>query len=153
MHAIISDGGVSRFDDLHIDVIDESWKDRKLWIPGAIEAYKLARTIAANNGFDFSIAVGFSLESSEAPRGINFKTRQDLEGEFDWTPPSLYLFHPGTEPWAKPGSKSATGTGYTTNAEIDTAIFQIPGEVEHCTYLEFRQGDASEYCRSIFVWG
>jgi hypothetical protein len=152
MRAVINDGGVDRYDDLHIDAIDERWKHRPLWISGALESHDLALTVRDRNGFDISIGVGFSLEPSNFPGGVNFGTREELECQLNRTPPSLYLFHSGTEPWAKRDPESAASAGYTTVAEIEPAILQIPGKEKHCTYFEFRQGGNCEYFRSVFIW-
>jgi len=39
MTAIARDGGVDRYDDLHIDKIDPLWGSRDLWLQGGLEAY------------------------------------------------------------------------------------------------------------------
>jgi hypothetical protein len=38
MLATISNGGIERLDDLHVDEIDENWKQRTNWIPASIRA-------------------------------------------------------------------------------------------------------------------
>src|SRR5438270_11420361 len=42
MRTIIRDGGVERYDHLHIDRIDSRWKDRNTWISAALNVYDLA---------------------------------------------------------------------------------------------------------------
>ena len=36
---IITDGGIQRFDDLHVDVINKRWNSPRLWIQGGIEYF------------------------------------------------------------------------------------------------------------------
>ncbi len=97
MLSIVRDGGIARFDDLHIDRIDASWKARQRWIEGALEAYRIALGVRADLGLQLSVAITFSLESAEHRRGIDFTTPAELEERFDRTPPPLYLFELGRE--------------------------------------------------------
>jgi hypothetical protein len=99
MRTSISDGGVSRFDDLHIDRIDHEWKSQNLWIPAAFHVHDLAVNIRDRCKIGLSVVVAFSLKVSERPTGIDFRTQVELEARFDQSPPSLYLFPRGREPW------------------------------------------------------
>jgi hypothetical protein len=153
MRTIIVDGGIDRYDDLHIDRIDAKWKARDLWIPGALQAYELALNIRDRNGFPFSVVLGFSLQSGEQRKGINFCTRVELESEFNRTPPSLYLFRPEEEPWAQSSpSRSTVGTDMFVE-RISVDIFEVSVVTIRCYYVEFRSTDANEYSRSVLIAG
>lgn len=154
MHAIIEDGGIDRYDDLHIDRVDAEWKNRDLWFAAALQAYVLALKVRDRNRFEFSVVLGFSLQSSERRIGVNFRTREEFEREFDRTPPSLYLFPPDREPWAQGENANARiGTRDMVVEKVDAAIFGTLTHTKGCFYLEFRNVDASEYFRSVLVVG
>jgi hypothetical protein len=45
MLSIFKNGGIARFDDLRIHVIDSSWEQRARWVEGGLEAFRLAQTL------------------------------------------------------------------------------------------------------------
>lgn len=92
MLATISNGGIERLDDLHIDHIDENWKQRTNWIPASISAYELAVMLQSNLGLNVQIALAFSLLDGT---GQTFDTEEEFQSQLDWSPPSLYLFRAG----------------------------------------------------------
>lgn len=154
MHSIIEDGGVARFDDLHIDRIDAKWKNRAVWFDAAMQTYALAVNVRDRNRFACSLVLGFSLQSCERPIGINFRTRKEFESELDWSPPSIYLFPPGQEPWVHGENANVkTGASDMVVEKIDPAIFGTSVQTKGCFYLEFRNAGASEYSRSVLVAG
>lgn len=146
MLTIVDDGGVRRFDDLHIDKIDSAWKDPSHWIEGGLEALRVAKILRDRKGLPFTVALAFSLVSGDELRDIDFRTREELEARLDWAPPSLYLFHRGEEP----RNKMAPGN---LAQDLNPSIFAIQGPEVVCYYLEFLQRDADEYCRSVCVEG
>jgi hypothetical protein len=97
MHMILDTGGIERLDELHVDTIDPEWKERKTWVDGSSEAIKLARMSRSRIAPNKVLALMCSLksESSERPPG----SIEDLATQIDWSPPSLYLFEPYSEPW------------------------------------------------------
>jgi hypothetical protein len=144
MMKITIDGGVDRFDDLHIDEIDSNWEDNGLWVEGALEAFRMAIRVRDRNRMPFSVGLGFSLVSRETVMGINFQTKEEFRAQLDWSPPSLYLFHQGDEPRTQ--SESA-------NVQLlDPSILGVADRAR-LYYLEFRQDGASEYYRSVFIEG
>jgi hypothetical protein len=146
MLTIVEDGGVRRFDDLHIDKIDSAWKNRAYWIEGGLEAFRVARALRNRSGLLVTVAIAFSLTSGSQPRGIDFQTQKEVEERLNWSPPSLYLFHRGEEPRNKmvPGD---------SDRDLNPSMFAIQGAGVTCYYLEFLQQDAAEYCRSVFIEG
>ena len=89
MLATISNGGIDRLDDLHVDDIDENWKQRANWISASIHAYQLAMKLQRNLGLGVKVALAFSLLDG---MDQTFDTEEEFEGQLDWSPPSLYLF-------------------------------------------------------------
>ena len=94
MLATNSDGGIDRLDDLHIDHIDEDWKERANWISGSIRAYELAVKLQSNLRPRVKVALAFSLLDGI---GQSFDTEEQFESQLDWSPPSLYLFKAGDQ--------------------------------------------------------
>ena len=89
MLATTSNGGIDRLDDLHVDDIDENWKQRANWISASIRAYELAVTLQSNLRLSVKVALAFSLLDG---MGQTFDTEEEFESQLDWSPPSLYLF-------------------------------------------------------------
>jgi hypothetical protein len=148
MRSIIRDGGIDRFDDLHVNRIDDNWAEQRTWISAACEAFNLARTVRDSQEFPFSLAVGLSLKAGADRKGVNFHSRADIEREMSPTPPSLYLFRPGQEPWA-PQSGTGSGLHEATFERIDPAILGLPVDAGQCFYFEFKGYADPEYSRSI----
>jgi len=98
MLMIIRDGGVVRMDDLHVDKIDEAWKPRECWVQSGLEAFRIALMLRDRHHLPFTVALGFSLESGEHFRGINFRNTAELVEQLNWVPSSLYIFEPGKTP-------------------------------------------------------
>jgi hypothetical protein len=97
MLATVSDGGIERLDDLHVDDIDVSWKDPTSWVSAGLIAYRLALGIRRELGLDVTVALGFSLVDAEDTSRDVFETEEQFEKQLDWSPPSLYLFKVGDQ--------------------------------------------------------
>jgi hypothetical protein len=151
MTTIIQDGGIDRYDDLHIDRIEKEWADRKSWLSGAIQAFQIALHQRDRHNAALVVAVGFSLICSHQSIGVNFATLDGLEAQLDTSPPSVYLFHAGQEPWQE--KRSSTNLGDLQNLQIvvcDALVADLLPE-KHCYYLEFFRQE--EYRRSMFIAG
>jgi hypothetical protein len=142
----LREGGIERYDDLHIDRIDEAWRSPTMWIPAAFQARELALTVRDLHGFDVVVVLAFSLQSGELPRGVDFVTREDLESQVTG-PPSLYLFRKGTEPWRG----TADSAEDIVVRRVNPQVFGIAVQIKDCFYMEFRQPNFAEYSRSLFV--
>jgi hypothetical protein len=97
MLATISNGGIQRLDDLHVDAIDESWKERNNWVSAGLTAYGLALRVRHELGLDVTVALAFSLLDARDTSEVVFETREEFEKQLDWSPPSLYLFKVGDQ--------------------------------------------------------
>ena len=97
MLATISNGGIQRLDDLHVDAVDESWRAPNNWVSGGLIAYGLALKICQELGLDVTVALGFSLLDAGDTSVVVFETREEFEKQLDWSPPSLYLFKVGDQ--------------------------------------------------------
>ena len=146
MLAIISDGGVDRFDHLHIDDINPCWEDKNRWIEAGMKAFRTALSVRDERRLPFTVSLCFSLVAADKPCGVDFQTREDLLAKLDWSPPSLYLFDRGNEP----DKQTAAADG--TIQVLDPAICGAHADVR-CYYLEFKPQDDDEFRRSVSVEG
>jgi len=80
MLATISNGGIDRLDDLHVDDIDENWKQRAHWISASIRAYELAVRLQSNLGLSVKVALAFSLLDG---MGQTFDTEEEFQSQLD----------------------------------------------------------------------
>ena len=94
MLGTISNGGIERLDDLHVDRIDENWKERANWVSASIRAYELAVRLQSILGLRVKVGLAFSLLDG---MGQTFDTEEEFESQLDWSPPSLYLFKAGDQ--------------------------------------------------------
>jgi hypothetical protein len=147
VNAIVRHGGIERYDDLHIDQIDSTWRPKEFWVSAALQSFELAVRIRDETKMDLSVVLAFSLESDERPKGINFNNSEGLKRNFHVTPPSLYLFRPGTEFWAPVAEQM-------TVEEVDPVpLFGASPVIKRCIYMEFKRPDSEDYTRSLFVVG
>jgi hypothetical protein len=155
MLTIVTDGGVTRFDDLHIDEIDEQWKDRSLWVSAGLEAYRIAVALRNRHQLPFVVALGFSLEGGPESQGMDFHTPAEFAERLDWSPPSLYLFHPDRTPCAgaqMPGDQNSPGDGGTIQ-DLNPGIFGVEVTAKRTYYLAFKGQGSQDNLRSVFVEG
>lgn len=147
MDTIAGDGGIDRYDDLHVDRIDDYWKAKNLWVPAGLESFELAVGIRDAEKSDLTVALAFPLESSEFPKRLSFKTREDIERNFNATPPSLYLFRPGTEFWTQTAE-------YVYVENVDwRSLLGSNHLIKKCLSMEYKRSISEDYTRSIFVVG
>jgi hypothetical protein len=146
MLTIANDGGVRRFDDLHIDKIDLVWKPRQQWIAGGLAAHRFALAVRDRHQLPFTVGLGFSLKSRSRAIGVDFRTPEEFCERLDWSPPSLYLFHRGEEPDKQIGPVEGV---------VRYLSLSVLGGKEgtRCYYLEYRKQGSDEYRRSVFIEG
>ena len=146
--------GYERYRDLHIDHIDQAWKARDRWIEGAFEALRIAVESKKQHAPSFSVVLAIALASGEEPRGLDFHTLEEINAELGSSPPSLYLFQKGTEPWTKAAlrDRSAVADEIVVE-EMSPRILGGLGKGNPCYYIEFRQVEFKDYSRSILVAG
>lgn len=153
MTAIIEDGGIDRYDDLHIDRIEKQWKNHNLWLSGSISALQLALKQRDRHNPELVVAIGFTLKSTDKPMGLNFTTRKEIERQFDSSPPSIYLFYAGQELWAKRKDMAAVDKLLEPKVVVCDALFSDLLPYAKCYFLEFFRPDDAEYRRSLFIAG
>jgi hypothetical protein len=90
-----------RFVDVHIDELDPNLKHPEQWISG-IQGLLAEGCDMMSRWHDRRCVLAgcIALRFSSEELGVNFSCERDLNREIDITPPSLYMFADGTEPWA-----------------------------------------------------
>jgi hypothetical protein len=155
--SIIKDGGIDRYDDLHVDQIDSAWKPRGKWIASALESFETAVKVRDADvcNQDLTVVLAFALESDVRPQGITFHNREELEKAFCSTPPSLYLFRPGGEFWTQ--AEGSKGDKVSDDLVINTlsasGLFGDMPEKIKCIYMEYMRTGDEEYSRDLFLAG
>lgn len=154
MLANVQNRGYERHDELHVDRIDPDWKPRAKWMDAGIEAFRSAVHLRDRNQLSFTVALAYSLVSLRPPHsGAEIRTREELESQLDWSPPSLYLFSRGDEPWTQSSLRQADGI------YDGLVVKDLPSDLlgiaigKRWYYLEFRQAKFDEWSRSVFVEG
>jgi|GEM_PF-2649058 len=143
-----SNGGVERYDDLHVNEIDDGWKPKSKWLHGAFESFRLALRLRDRLTPGLSIGLGFHLIDAERPLGLSFKTPWEFERNLSVTPPSLYLMHKGTEFWTQTLDPDICET---TVREFSPAIIGAPFSDVVCHFMEFKRSSTGECTRSVFT--
>lgn len=154
MLSCIKNHGYERYDDLHIDQIDQLWKNRGAWIEHGLEALKLATNLRNEWAPSFSVALAFPLSAGEEPLGPNFANLNEIRAQLGSAPPSIYLFRKGMEPWnpaEPPQSNNATDNNVVQ--EVRSDVFEGLAVPNRCYYIEFRAVEFNEYSRSLLVVG
>jgi hypothetical protein len=143
-----------RHDELHVDRIDPDWKPREKWIDAGVEAFRLAVDLRDKNQLRFTVVLAYSLVPLKPPHsGMGSRTREELESQLGWSPPSLYLFPPGNEPGTPASAQKARGIA------DNVVVRDLPSDLlgiaigKRWYYLEFRQVEFDGWSRSVFVEG
>lgn len=150
----IKSKGYERYDDFHIDQIDDAWKSREFWVEGGLEAFRMAVDLRDRHGLNFGVALAYSLIANEEPCGIDFGTPEELRARLNHSSPSLYLFQTGKGPRTETGILNGKIVAENISAKnVDPSVLGIHFHVESCYYMEFKQTQFNEYSRTLFIEG
>ena len=152
MTTVLRNKSVDNFGDLHVDRIDPSWKNRDHWVEGGLWSFDTAILARDKSSLPVDVALAFSLISGKKPRGVDFKTPAELKARFDWSPPSLYLLHPGKMPWDHKAPDSSHSIDVLPK-KIDPSLLGAPDTVKGCWHIEFKQPNSTEFYRTVFLIG
>ena len=153
MLTVLQDGGLERFDDLHVDRVDGAWRPRHQWIEGGLAAFGMATRLRNRHKLSVKIALAFSLQAHEGRVGVDFRTRDEFEKMLDWTPPSLYIVRSRIED-ALAILKAVQQTDISDDAFVQELDFHPFGTLEtgqRCLYAEFRRMGEPEDGRTVFL--
>ncbi len=156
MLSIVQNGGIERFDDLHIDRIDRNWRSPPLWIEGGLASFQAAVRLRDRHKLPVQVVLGFSLQADEKRTGIDFNTLEEFVNRLNWMPPSLYLFPDGID-HALQNEKAIQEGHVCADAVVkelgDPNLFGKLKTGQRTFYQEFKRTDETEYCRSVLLQG
>jgi len=142
MLAANASGEANRLDDLHLDQIDPSLKARECWVDAGFEAHRAGLELRTAHNLDLVVVLAFSLNAGET---YPVSSRGALAEALDWSPPSLYLFRHGQEPWRQPG--------FDRIEQLEPTVFGCAPGAVMAFDAAFRQPDTQELCRTVYVAG
>jgi len=156
MLTVFQNGGIERFEDLHIDRIDESWRSQQLWVEGGLAAFQTAVRLRDCHKLPVEVVLGFSLQADDKKIGVDFKTLDEFAKRLNWSPPSLYLFGAGIDQTLE--NERAIKAGHVCAdavvEELDEPNIFGTLETGQCRlYTEFKRTGDTEYCRSVLLQG
>jgi hypothetical protein len=151
MLSVSRDGGVERFDDLHVDSIDSDWKSKGAWIDGGVWAFQEAIQLRDRLDLPFTVALGFSLCAERYVWSDNAGIGQ-LQSQLDWSPPSLYLFRHGEEPDVDLDRAIHSGQVAPDATSKKFSLVEVAG-LKAGLLLRFKRIDSDEHTQSAFLLG
>jgi len=124
--------------EIHIDRIDPSLRNRDMWISGGLEVLSTAPWNTSYDKTKGIVALVCSLKGGSELIHPKFRSQRDLELALDQTPPSLSVFRQGKEPWNVPDQKMLR----------EPLNLVLPG-IESTFLLQFRHPSVDGYCRTV----
>ena len=155
--SVVKNGGIDRYDDLHVDQIDAKWKPSDKWVTSALESFETALDVRDSYPATtrLMIVLAFALVSESHPLGVTFRNLAELEEAFSSTPPSLYLFRAGGEFWTQ--AEESRGKRVDHDLVIKTLapseFFGKMPETVKCIFMEYRRTGNEEYSRDVYLTG
>lgn len=116
---LLQGSGLGSFDDLHVDDIHRDFQRRETWADAMRICLHIAEGITRLLGANATVVIGASLTADPDGEDLAPESLEALVTQTDWTPPSLYLFHLGQEPWRADGI-SATMKSLVDGSRIFT---------------------------------
>lgn len=109
MASVVERSAYDLFPDLHIDEVDPGYRDRRTWADASVALLFEAGRVREELRWSVTVAAGFSLTSGGSPAGFgDIRGVDDVVAATDWSPPSLYVFERGREPWREEENCVAT---------------------------------------------
>jgi hypothetical protein len=130
------------FVEQHVDRLNSNYREKHSWIDGALVLLRDGSHLIRDVSDLATLAACIHLRSEPVPLGVNFTSLDELSDELSDTPPSLYLFPKGKEPWIDPREQFARlpGTPFGSRC-ADLFVFyseySVPGELEFRRSLWF----------------
>jgi len=152
---VIHDGGIDRFDELHVDVIDKARKSKKSWISAALESFEIALEVREEDesGQKLTIVLSFALVDDVEPLGVTFHDRESLEKNLSYSPPSILVFRKDND-FLKYLKSSEIGAVSGGSALIKLNANELFGELHRpvtCIYSENKRPEDDEYRRILYL--
>jgi hypothetical protein len=153
--AVIHDGGIDRFDELHVDVIDRTRKSKKSWISAALESFEIALEVRDEDvsGQELTILLSFALVDDVRPLGVTFHDRESLENNLSYSPPCILVFRKDNDFLKRLKSleiESVSGDSVLKKLSATQLFGELHRPVT-CIYSENKRPDDDEYLRLLYL--
>lgn len=131
-----------RLDDLHIDELATTYRPRHTW-PGAVRdiAYEI-HGLRNEIPVEYTASIGMPLISCAGRMGVTFHTVAEVADELTDTPPSIYVFPKGEEPWIRRPDDAVP---------VSPDVLSMKTDGLRCILFEYREEYEDEYRRSLWV--
>lgn len=93
INQVISNRLWEKYVDLHIDEVDENFRQKQNWITGSLFLFNCILSLIDKDEYDVFLVIPLSCGPKDGL--ISFTKLESLESELDITPPSFYLFPKG----------------------------------------------------------
>lgn len=137
------------FSDMHIDRFNTNWVDRSRWVEGAISILHDAGWNLRLKDCNYKLAMVFTLQSGINPLGIDFGTREEFQKQLDYSPPSVFIAEPGSEPWITSQMYDTVRT-IAVPAGIIKAVFSLCFECE-ALLMQYTPTEGQETSRTLWL--
>ncbi|KLT67191.1 hypothetical protein [Pedobacter sp. BMA] len=115
---VIDDNSWEKYNDLHIDEVDNVFKNKSNWVGGGLDCYIQAVSIIKELNIPYTIELAFSLKSKKKIANHIITDINFLKKELDHSPPSLYVFHNDWKGLSELKQKGIKLSNFTDNDEI-----------------------------------
>ncbi len=119
---VVSSCSKKGFADMHIDQFDPELKDRTRWIEGGVSMLELAVEARASVSCQYRLAVVYTLKIQDEDHEKRFSTAEGFRQQLDYSPPSVFIAEPGSEPWI------------TSQADESVEVVSLPDPVVHTIF-------------------
>jgi hypothetical protein len=131
--------------DWHIDHVDPSFARAADPLAAGGYSFRLACALRDEARLDVVVALLFSLGAATAAVPPDVSSAAALRAALDWSPPALYAFGRGREPW-HPSQRVAGVTYARLMSERVFAEYGLPADAE---FMAFRNASHDEFNRSL----
>ena len=84
-------------DEIHIDTVDPSFKNKENWINGGLECYNIANKFLKDTSLPFLLVLSIALKSKKKQKNYIIKSFEEIKKDLTYIPPSLYIYLLGWE--------------------------------------------------------
>jgi|ERR1017187_6752966 hypothetical protein len=153
--AVIHDGGIDRFDELHVDVIDKARKSKKSWISAALESFEIALEVrdADVSGQELTIILSFALVDDVRPLGVTFHDRESFEKNLSYSSPCILVYRKNNDllkEWESFEYEAVSDNSVLTKLNA-TQLFGELYRPVRCIYSEYKRPEDDEFRRNLFL--
>jgi|694.fasta_scaffold00269_21 hypothetical protein len=133
---IIKNKSWERYEDLHLDEIDNQFKHHESWVRGGISVYELILSIVFGKPYNCFLVIQLSYSNNKT--NVNDLKWDQLTSLLDITPPSFYVFPEGNINY----EKTITDLLY---------VESLSKEIGYKVFLKEEKEGEGEYFRCLYI--